>query len=78
MNHGYNAQTMVCRCGRTKENHMNIELVGNKWRHKNAEGEVNLGKMFAEIEHAERMVKSMGLMLENQQRLTPMKPLLTR
>jgi len=33
---------------------MNIELVSNKWRHENAAGEVNLEKMFAEIDEALR------------------------
>jgi len=41
---------MVCNCGRTFEQHKRIELVSEKWREKNANGETNIVEMFRDID----------------------------
>ena len=43
-------KNLVCRCGRTFEQHQRINLVNEKWRMNNFEGKVNVKKMFKEIE----------------------------
>lgn len=48
--HIYNHRTMVCRCGRTFEQHKNIELMSEKWKMNNFEGKVNIKKMFEELD----------------------------
>lgn len=50
MKHQYNYNTLVCSCGRTKEQHINIQLVSDKWSYRNLEGKPNVKEMFEEID----------------------------
>lgn len=48
--HYYNPTTFVCSCGKTKEKHVDIELLTEKWRIENFEGRPNFKQMNEEFE----------------------------
>lgn len=45
--HEYNPRTLVCRCGKTFEQHMDTKLMNDKVRRRWAEGDVDLVRDFA-------------------------------
>lgn len=53
--HHINPTNMVCSCGRTKEQHIMINLMNDKWKMNNGEGKVDVEKMFKEIDEVTKI-----------------------
>lgn len=44
--------TMLCSCGKTKEQHANVKLTEEKWRQRNAAGKPDVPQMIREVNKA--------------------------
>lgn len=49
--HIYNPRTLICSCGRTKEQHLKIELTNLRIKEKWLNGDVDIEKDFAELDN---------------------------
>lgn len=47
--HRYDSKTLICECGETKEEHLNIDLKNEKWKMLNFQGKVNIKKMLKDL-----------------------------
>lgn len=52
MSHTLDQNTLLCSCGKTKEQHMNIELCNEKIAQKWLDGDVDLQEDFACLDRA--------------------------
>jgi len=52
MSHKTDPATMVCSCGRSRMQHLNIELMNAKWKMLNFQKKVDVPMMLKEINEA--------------------------
>lgn len=52
MRHLLNTNTLVCSCGRTRENHINLEITNERVRERWFKGDVDFDRDYADIDKA--------------------------